>query len=109
MEVYFQKWLYLSDGVVVSRFYSPDHFFASPATWWTQEEGVKYLNPCQSLGRASIRMCPPEAYIHYRKFSEISAALGISATIINLQNNYWGISPTPDPSKDTLHQILATK
>ena len=37
----------------------------------------------------------------YRKFSQILATLGISATIINLQNNYWGISPTPDPSKDT--------
>ena len=31
----------------------------------------------------------------YLKFSEISAALGNSATIINLPNNYWGNSPTP--------------
>ena len=31
----------------------------------------------------------------YRKFSEISAALGNSATIINLPNNYWGNSPPP--------------
>ena len=31
----------------------------------------------------------------YRKFSEISAALENSATIINLPNNYWGNSPTP--------------
>ena len=45
----------------------------------------------------------------YRKFSEISAALGNSATIINLQNNYWGNSPTPDLSKDTFHQKSATK
>ena len=50
-----------------------------------------------------------EVHNQYRKFSEISAALGISATIIHLQNNYWGISPTPDPSKDTFHQISATK
>ena len=45
----------------------------------------------------------------YRKFSEISAALGNSATIINLPNNYWGNSPTPDSSKDTLRQKSATK
>ena len=45
----------------------------------------------------------------YRKFSEISAALGISATIINVQNNYLGISPTLDPSKDLFHQKSATK
>ena len=32
----------------------------------------------------------------YRKFSEISAALGNSATIINLPNNYLENSPTPD-------------
>ena len=30
----------------------------------------------------------------YHKFSQISAALGNSATIIILQNNYWGISST---------------
>ena len=45
----------------------------------------------------------------YRKFSEILAALGNSATIIHKQNNYWGISPTPDPSKDTFRQISANK
>ena len=44
----------------------------------------------------------------YRKFSEISATLGNSATIINLPNNYWGNSPTPDSSKDTFHQKSAT-
>ena len=49
-------------------------------------------------------------YIYiYRKLSQISAALGNSATIINLPNNYWGISPTPDSSKDTFHQNSATK
>ena len=31
-------------------------------------------------------------YLYYRKFSEIVAALGNSATIINLPNNYWGNS-----------------
>ena len=45
----------------------------------------------------------------YRKVSEISAALGNSATIINSQNNYWGNSPIPDSSKDTFHQKSATK
>ena len=45
----------------------------------------------------------------YCKFSQISAALGNSATIIHLQNNYWGISPTPDSSKDTFYQKPATK
>ena len=45
----------------------------------------------------------------YRKVSEISAALGNSATIINSQNKYWGNSPTPDSSKDTFHQKSATK
>ena len=40
----------------------------------------------------------------YRNFSEISAALGISATIINLQNNYRGISHTPDPSIDYIYR-----
>ena len=40
----------------------------------------------------------------YRKFSAISAALGNSATIINLPNDYWGNSPTPDSSKDTFRQ-----
>ena len=34
----------------------------------------------------------------YRKVSEISAALGNSATIIKSQNNYWGNSATPNPS-----------
>ena len=48
-------------------------------------------------------------YMTYRKFSEISAALGNLATIILEQNNYWGISPTPDPSKDTFRQISANK
>ena len=48
-------------------------------------------------------------FIGYRKVSEISAALGNSATIINSQNNYWGNSPTPDSSKDTFHQKSATK
>ena len=55
----------------------------------------------------------PEDYcqgsLFYRKFSEISTALGISATIIHLPNNYWGISPTPDSSKDTFHQMSATQ
>ena len=45
----------------------------------------------------------------YRKFSEISAALGNSTTIINLPNNYWENSPTPDSSKDTFHQKSTTK
>ena len=45
----------------------------------------------------------------YRKFLDISAALGNSATIINLPYNYWGNSPTPDSSKDTFHQKSATK
>ena len=45
----------------------------------------------------------------YRKFSKISAALGNSATIINLPNNYWGNLPIPDSSKDTFHQKSATK
>ena len=45
----------------------------------------------------------------YRKFSEISTALGISATIIHIQNNYWRNLPTPDSSKDTFHQKSATK
>ena len=47
--------------------------------------------------------------IYYRKTSEISAALGNSATIINLPNDYWGNSATPDSSKDTFHQKSATK
>ena len=45
----------------------------------------------------------------YRKVSEISAALGNSATIIKSQNNYWGNSATPNPSKDTFHQMSATQ
>ena len=45
----------------------------------------------------------------YRKVSEISAALGNSATIIKSQNNYWGNSDTPNPSKDTFHQMSATQ
>ena len=45
----------------------------------------------------------------YRKFLEISAALGNSATMINLPNNYWGNSPTPDSSRDTFRQKSATK
>ena len=45
----------------------------------------------------------------YHKFSKISTALGILATIIHLQNNYRGISPIPDSSKGTFHQISATK
>ena len=52
-----------------------------------------------------------EQYKHgtYRKVSEISAALGNSATIIKSQNNYWGNSATPNPSKDTFHQMSATQ
>ena len=46
---------------------------------------------------------------YYRKFSKISTALGNSATIIHKQRYYWGISPTPDPSKDTFRQISANK
>ena len=41
----------------------------------------------------------------YCKFSEILAALGILATMINLQDNYWGISPIHDPSKDNLPSV----
>ena len=48
-------------------------------------------------------------YMTYRKVSEISAALGNSTTIINLPNDYWGNSATPDSSKDTFHQKSATK
>ena len=47
--------------------------------------------------------CSTEYTACYRKISEINAALGVSATIIYLQNNYWGISPIPDPSKDRFH------
>ena len=46
---------------------------------------------------------------YYRKFSQISAALGILTTIIDLQNNNQGILPTPDPSKDKFHQMSTTK
>ena len=45
----------------------------------------------------------------YPKFSQISAALGISATIIILRNNYWGILTSPYQPEDKLHQMSATQ
>ena len=49
-------------------------------------------------------------YIYiYRNFSQISATLGNSATIIHFQNNYWGISATLDQPKDAFHQMSATQ
>ena len=51
------------------------------------------IHICQMLILAYGYMHQPDH--QYRKFSEISAALGNSATVINQPNNYWGNSPTP--------------
>ena len=92
--------------------------------WKRDHRESHCLNISKYMG-IDIKKTPYENFIHiflrevkfhhymctytYRKFSEISAALGNSATIINLPNNYWGNSPTPNSSKDTFHQKSATK
>ena len=79
-----------------------------------QETTKKLLESQTDAARATAEAAKQLAEVvqqkfTYRKFSQISAALEISATIIISQNNYWGILATLDQPEDTLHQMSATQ